>query len=426
MDNKLADEKVLANRQYRFWLVGDTANELGKATRSFSFPLIALILTNDPPFAGLIGFISVLCTALADFLAGYLTDRHGSLSILRLASWSGLIFSSLLILSLFLGLGQEKWLLLLATILFALRYGATGTSSSVLLTKVVPPQQLGSAISLNQGRDSAIAIAGAPLAGLLTSLYTWAIAPLFLLLDAIGTAIYSRFHRQGIDKKCSLEVTSSEGEAADQKALGVLQGFIWIFRRKDARSIVAQALILNLSSGLVISSQVYGLQQQGVDSAFLGLITGSIGLGMLAGSLLSPTIINRFRSGTVIIVALLGIALGCFCLALPLPTPAILALLLLAFIPVPLGNSILTSYVLIACPDNQLGKVVSATTLFMLLGNSLAPLLVGFYITSLGRGHLTLVAAGLALLCLLLALLTPSIRSMPEQEKWQEHIQAQP
>lgn len=406
--------------------MGDAANEFGKTTRSFAFPLITLILTNDPAFAGLIGFIGVLCTALADFLVGQLTDRHESLTALRLASWSGLILSSLLILSLFLGLGQEKWILLLATILFALRYGATGTSSSVLLTKVVPPQQIGSAISLNQGRDSTIAIAGAPLVGLLTSLYTWAVAPLFLLLDAIGTAIYSRLHRQGIDNKRPLELTSAEGEAADQKATSVLQGFIWIFRKKDARSIVAQALILNLSSGLVISSQVYGLQQQGVDSTLLGLITGSIGLGMLVGSLFSPKIINRFRSGSVIVVALLGIALGWFCLALPLPTPAILALLLLAFMPVPLGNSILTGYVFIACPDNRLGKVTSAITLFMLLGNSLAPLLVGFYITSLGRGHLTLVAAGFALLCLLLALLTPAIRSMPEQEKWQEHIQAQP
>ena len=85
----------------------------------------------------------------------------------------------------------------------------------------------------------------------------------------------------------------------------------------------------------------------------------------------------------------------------------------------------MTGYILIACPENRLGKVASAITLFMLLGNSLAPLLVGFYIASLGRTSLTLIASGLILFCLLFSALTPAIRSMPKQEKWQEHIQAQ-
>ena len=74
--------RLWRNTRYLTWLVSDTSKGLAAALFAFAVPLLALIVTNDPAQAGIIGGAGMVARLLTTLAGGILADRHPRIALM--------------------------------------------------------------------------------------------------------------------------------------------------------------------------------------------------------------------------------------------------------------------------------------------------------------------------------------------------------
>ena len=80
---------------YPTWLVSDTSFELSSALAGFAVPLLALMVTDDPVKAGVIGAAGVGTRVVASLVGGVLADRHNRVRMMLAGAAVGLVIALL-------------------------------------------------------------------------------------------------------------------------------------------------------------------------------------------------------------------------------------------------------------------------------------------------------------------------------------------
>src|SRR5690606_37534224 len=148
------------------------------------------------------------------------------------------------------------------------------------------------------------------------------------------------------------EHRAPEGETVARRGLvaEAREGLVWLWRRPELRGVLGVATLLNLGLNAGLTTLVLALQQDGVSPAAIGLVSLTLGGGMLLGSLVAPALLHRFPTGLLASGGLL-LAVAAF-LVLPWVDglPAVLVVLGLAILGAPVTNAGLGGYLTAAVP----------------------------------------------------------------------------
>lgn len=171
------------NRRYVAWLISDTSKGLATGLFSFTIPLIALLVTNDPAQAGIIGGVGMVVRLVVLLYGGVLADRHDRIALMLLGAGVASILSFGFTL-LALGDALTFATLLIVEVLLVARAGVFEPASESALKEIVPAESMGRAQAANQARDAILQLGGGPLGGALLVVGAW-------LVGVVMTAAYA-------------------------------------------------------------------------------------------------------------------------------------------------------------------------------------------------------------------------------------------
>ncbi|WP_435748639.1 MFS transporter [Microbacterium sp. PMB16] len=420
--------RLWRNVRYLTWLVSDTSKGLAASLFAFAIPLLALIVTNDPAQAGIIGGAGMVARLLTTLAGGILADRHRRILLMLLGSLIGIVLAGGFTL-LALGDALTFGSLLVIDILLAARSGLFDVAGESALKEIVPDEAMGRAQAANQGRDAALQLAGGPIGGLLLGVGGWLVGVAMTVCHAVAAVtawmLGREARRAGIVDAGAAEADGSAidaGPAPKTSAWAELrEGFGWLMSRPDLGGVLLIIMVINLGFNAATTTVIYALQQEGYPELLIGTLTAAVGAVMLVGALFAPLLVPRVKAGVLAIIGLSVAAAGTVAVSMVTEPWAIVAVLGLAVLTLPALNAGMMGYFMVATPTHLLGRANSAAGVLGMGALPLAPLVAGFGLTWVGREWTLLVCAGLCLVAVALALGNRALRALPVESEWSEH-----
>lgn len=421
--------RLWRNTRYLTWLVSDTSKGLAAALFAFAIPLLALIVTNDPAQAGIIGGAGMVARLLLTLAGGILADRHRRILLMLIGSLIGILLAGAFTL-LALGGALTFATLLIADVLLAARSGLFDVAGESAIKEIVPGEAMGRAQAANQGRDAANQLAGGPLGGLLLGVGGWLVGAVMTLCHAVAAVtawmLQREMRRAGIVDTGADAVAA--GTDADAGARGktsawaeLREGFTWLLSRPDLGGVLLIITVINLGFNAAITTTIYALQQDGYSELLIGSLSAAVGGVMLVGAVVAPTLVPRIRAGVIAISGLSVVAIGTIVLSMVTEPWAIVVVLGASVLLLPALNAGMMGYFMVATPTELLGRANSAAGVLGMGALPLAPLIAGFGLTWIGREWTILVCAALCIVAVALALGNRALRALPVESRWAEH-----
>jgi len=422
------------NARYVSWLVSDTAKALAQALFAFAVPLLALMITDDPAQAGVIGATGMAVRVALVMLGGVLADRHSRIALMVIGSVLGVLVAGAFTVLTITG-ALTFVVLLVLDVLLAARSALFDVAGESALKEVVPSAAMGRAQAANQAREAVLQLAGGPLGGALLAVGGWLVGAAMAVchgIAALTAALIPRLRAPAggsaaeapaADGGEGAEKAAAAPTAARNAAREIREGVVWLFSRVDLRGVLLVMTIVNLGINAALTTVVYALQQDGRSPAVIGWLSAGMGIAMLLGAVFSGALVTRVGAGALMGAGLLVLTAGAAATALvtdPLPIVLIIAVpgLLL-----PAINASMMGYFMVATPSAMLGRANSATMMFGMGATPLAPLIAGVGLATIGREATILVSAGLCGVAAILALTNRSLRSLPAEGDWAAHAE---
>ncbi|WP_424937696.1 MULTISPECIES: MFS transporter [Bacteria] len=420
------------NARYVSWLVSDTAKGLAQALFAFAVPLLALMITDDPAQAGVIGATGMAVRVVLVMLGGVLADRHSRIALMVIGSVLGvLIAGAFTVLS---AAGALTFIVLLVLdVLLAARSALFDVAGESALKEVVPAPAMGRAQAANQAREAVLQLGGGPLGGALLVVGGWLVGAVMAVchgIAALTAALIPRLPAPASSvSEPSLPIGTEgtedarEAPATRNAAREIREGVVWLFSRVDLRGVLIVMTVVNLGINAAMTTVVYGLQQDGHSPTVIGWLSAGIGGAMLVGALFSGALVTRVGAGALMGSGLLILTVGAAATALVTDALPIALMLAVPGLLLPAINASMMGYFMVATPSAMLGRANSATMLFGMGATPLAPLIAGVGLATIGREATILVSAGLCGIAAILALTNRSLRSLPAEAGWVAHAE---
>ncbi|GAA2938474.1 tetracycline efflux MFS transporter Tet(V) [Microbacterium luteolum] len=424
MTSLRAPHRLWRNTRYLTWLVSDTSRGLAATLFSFAIPLLALIITNDPAQAGVIGGAGMVARLLTTLAGGILADRHGRIRLMLIGSLLGILLAGAFTL-LAIGDALTFGSLLTIEILLAARSGLFDVAGESAIKEIVPDEAMGRAQAANQGRDAALQLAGGPIGGLLLGVGGWLVGVAMTLCHAIAAvsawALGREARHAGIVDAGAEAEPALPARAKPNAWAELREGFVWLFSRPDLGGVLLIITVINLGFNAAITTVMYGLQQDGYSTLLIGTLGAGVGAVMLVGAVVAPLLVPRFSAGLITVVGLSGATVGAVALSMVTEPWAIVLVLGASVFLLPALNASMMGYFMVATPTELLGRANSAAGVLGMGALPLAPLIAGFGLTWVGREWTLLACAGLCLIAVALALGNRALRALPVESQWAAH-----
>lgn len=409
-----------AQRNYRIWWLADSSALLAGSIYGFVLPLILLATTNSPVLAGSLAALGLASRASVTLAGGAMADRSDRARMILIGGLCGALFTTALALGSNTG-SLSATVLCVAHILMELRGGYFGSTTNAALKDIVHPKQLGRALAANQGRDSVLMLSSAPLGGLLLGLgggvALLAVSALNLVSSFTGFALRRPLRAAEETTQKRRDDPSSSGQTVDH---GILAGMRWCFSRPRLRALLLLIMAVNIGVNGLMTTLIYGLQQRGEDAWVIGLVSTFMGAGMLIGSLVATSLIDKFRTGLLACTCLSVLGGAMVLIGLNTHLFWMGAMLLISFLSVPALNAAIGGYFMAIVPQEMAGRANSLITFMALAAMPLAPLVTGFGLEWFGMGPTLMLFGSLVVLATLSAWLSPQVRGIPHPDQWLE------
>lgn len=400
--------------RYATWLVSDTTIDLSSALAGFAVPLLALIVTGDPVQAGVIGAIGMAVRLVASLVGGVLADRHSRVRMMLVGALIGMAITGLFVWI------TTGWLtfgtLLAVSVALSARNGLFGSANQAALKDLVPARALGRAQAANQGRDAVLSLSAAPLGGVLLGIGAPVLGAVMLLCQSIAAATSAVLTRWALPR---VPVAARKRFFSELR-----EGFAFVFSRPDLRGTLFVPTLVNLGFNAAVSTVIYSLQQTGAQPAVIGLVSGGLGAGMLAGATLAPFLVTRVPAGRLTIIGLALLAGATIALPWITHPLGIAVAMAVSIAGAPALNAGLMGYFMVATPPELVGRASGAMMVFVAGAMPAAPLIAGLGLGLLGRGWTLAIAAGICVVAVLVAVGSKALRSLPAEAGWVLHAAA--
>ena len=381
---------------------GQLLSQSGTQVASIAYPLLVLSLTGSATKAGIVGFARLVSSAIFALPAGLLADRWNRrrlmiasdlLRLVTMAALAGAIVSG----------GLAFWMIPLAAFLEGTGGSFFQAAQSGALRAVVPSDQLPAAINVVTGRQAAINVGGPPVGGALFGL----VRSLPFLVDAVSYAFSTLF-------LLTMRTPFQEERDAEDARLReqLLEGFRFLWHHPFLRTTTLVFAPLGFVALGYTLAVVVIAEQQGLSGAAVGALVASFGVGVLAGSAISPRLRRTLPTRAVLLLELWMWPIPLFFLVWP--NVYVLAVSLIpAALAIPSTDSVVLGSQLAITPDRLVGRVGSVFRTIVLLVAPVGPLLAGFLLGLTSPRLAVACFVAVALLAAVVATLSPALRSVP-------------
>lgn len=355
-------------------LAAATSN-VGDGVFGAAFPLLVASITRDPVLVAGATLVSRLPWLFFALISGALVDRMDRKRVMVITNVLRTVGVGLLSISV---ATDQVNLPIIYLIAFGLGLSETffDTSAEALTPRTVSEAQLASANGRLQGLEWAgNAFVGPPLGAFMFAAI--AAAPFFFDAATFAVAALLIALIPGTFRSERTEVTSVRSDITD--------GLRWLWNQRVVRTLAIMAGITNLfSTGIVAIFVLFAQDILGVSEAGYGILLASLGVGGLAGAVLTPKVVAALGSGNTIRASLIAQTFAT--LAFTLTANAVVAGSLMA-----LYGFTITAWNVVAVtlrqsltPDEKRGRVAGASRLLAWGSQPLGALLGGVAAAAFG------------------------------------------
>lgn len=362
------------NRDYVLLWSGQMVSSVGTRVSLLAFPLLILAITHSPAQAGLIAALRGLPYALFVLPAGALIDRWNRKLVMILCDAGraialgsipvALLLSHLTILQLYI-------VSLVEGILFTF----FNLAETACLPRVVPKEQLSTAVAQSMIIDSTSGMLGPSLGGALYGIGR--AIPFFMDAISYAASVLSLFFIKA-------KFQEERNPTPVRLWTDIREGLSWLWHHPVIRFLAL------LTGGITMPVIGYALilivlaQGQHASSFTIGLIFAASGIGSICGALLVTPLQKRFKFGPLMIGSTWAWALTWLLFAIA-PNPLMLGIVTaLSFIIVPIYTSVQFGYRLSVIPDHLQGRVNSVFRLIAFGGEPIGLAVTGALLQAIG------------------------------------------
>jgi MFS family permease len=395
------------NRDFVLLQTGQALSTVGSESATVAYTLLVLELTHSPAKAGLTAFARLVPWVIFALPAGVAADRWNRKHLMIA---SDLVRTgALAVLGTAVAIGHLAFALIpIVAFVEGTMYVVFNIAEVGAVRQVVPTPQLPRAFAAEQARLSAVYLAGPPLGGFLFGIGR----AVPFLVDAVSYAFST-------GTMLAMRTPFQEARAAAGRSslvAEVREGLHWLWSRPFLRICALLFAASNLSYAALELTLIVAGRQQGLSSAAIGVMIGSIGALSLLGSLAAPRFQRRLTMRFVIVTTQ-WLAVG---IAAYLVWPNVFVLVAACapcFFLNPTLNAMIIGYRTALVPDRLQGRVTSVARTLALLGLPLGPVVAGALLTSFSTratiGFLAAWFVGLAVI----ATVSRAIREAPGFEE---------
>ena len=378
------------NRRFQILWIGAAAANLGLETVEVAYPLLIMSLTGSPALAGLFGFAQIGTALLVGLPAGAVVDRWDRRRILLISEAVRALTLAFIVLILVAGRANFTLLIMAAIVLGAgTAFGAP--ARMLLIRAVVPDHQLTAALSQDEARSGAAALAGPPLGGAL-----YLVSRTFPFVAAIAGFVISFVCALAIRVPKTADVpepASNEPTSALSPLTDVFSGLRELIGDRLLRSALLLVSIFYFSITAAILMVMVTLRDQHHSAGTIGLALSGTAVGMLVGSALVPRLNRLLSPGALLLCASTLTTVAVALLALPLGPVWVFAMLALAALGLPALKILVDIMIFRQTPDHRRGRAIAATITLIGAGSPLGSLAGGLALQFLGvTGAIALIA----------------------------------
>lgn len=391
------------NRDYRLLWTGQALSEVGSSATTIALPLLVLVMTGSPATSGLVLGALAAAQLLAALPAGALVDRWNRKTVMLLCEAVQALVVGGLAIALWWNFASVLHIVLTVVVIGVCR-ALFEPAEDASLPRVVPTEQLSTAVAMNAARSYVGQLAGTALGGFLFALRRW--LPFAVeALTHVAAFIALLFMRLPAQKRKPAPKGNFHRE--------VMEGLRWIWQQRLIRVIAICAIGLNLFFQAFYLVIIALAQQRGVSSGEIGVMAAMFGAGGILGALAAPrlhrlvkphlSIVAVFWALTVLIPLTVFIHNG-YLMGAVFAAMAFLA---------PTANTTITTYQLLLTPDELRGRLSSVMSVALGTAAVAGPAVGGTLMEVLsGNGAVLVCAAGAALLAVF-ATTSRTLRKFP-------------
>ncbi|MFF0868458.1 MFS transporter [Nonomuraea sp. NPDC003560] len=407
---------VPLRRNVRFQLlwIGSAVSELGSELTRLAMPLLVLALTGSPGLAGVVAGARTVAFLLVQIPAGVWVDRWDRRRTLISAQGLQAVVSAVLA-ALVLTDQVQVWHFVTLAVLDALCAAFIEPVLGTAVRGIVPTSQLHSAYAQEESRTHAAGLAGPPLGGLLYGLgraAPFVVDTITFLAATIFYALAKVPRRPANESRTS---TREDGEEQPPIRGGMrreaVEAITWLWRRRGLREVTAAVMVLNLLGGAFLIPLIVLVGERGGSALTTGTVLAGLGIGGLAGALLSGRIGKLLPPGKLLLVVLtvFGAALA----ATALPWGAWWPMVPLVFITLstPSLNVVLNVVIARMVPEEMLGRMGAILSMGSMALKPFGPVLGGALAAALGGAAALVILGGLIGMTAAIAALSRELRS---------------
>jgi MFS family permease len=388
-------------RDFRLLWVGGLLASMGAQMSILALPLLVLRHTGSAVQAGAVGTVSIGALLVTMLPGGALADSVERRRLMRWCNVGSLLAVSALAVTVLHGRSPLILVLLVAGA-SALITSVSGPAALGLLRAVVPAHRLGTAASQMQARGAVARLAG-PLAG--GALFAWHPAAPFVA-EAVGlllSAICLAFMRTRSRPE------RRSGSTFSAEHLGA--GLTFLLRQPYLRTVL---VVFGLGMNSAFSAMMFAALAIASDGGHSGLGGGMVAsltaLGSLAGALLAPRLRPDEHPALLITGTCWTCAVAVAVLALFHPPVLIGVLAALCMATASLASIGFLTSLLLATPDEKVGRVQSAGSFLSTLVQPLGPLAAGALLGAFGETTTFAVLCAVFTLCAVILTWSPAVR----------------
>ncbi|MDP9862017.1 MULTISPECIES: MFS transporter [Streptosporangium] len=393
-------EIVLLRKNVRFQLlwIGSAVSELGSELTRLAMPLLVLALTGSPGLAGVVAGARTVVFLLVQIPAGVWVDRWDRRRTLITAQGLQAVVSALLA-ALVLTDQVQIWHFVTLVVLDALCAAFIEPVLGTAIRGIVPTSQLHSAYAQEESRTHAAGLIGPPLGGLLYGLGRAVPFVVDTITFLAATLFYAlaKVPRRPANQPQTAAREDGEEQHLIQRGMRreAAEAITWLWRQRGLREVTAAIMVLNLLGGAFLIPLIVLVGERGGGALTTGTVLAGLGVGGLAGALLSGRISKLLPPGRLLLVVLtvFGAALA----ATALPWGAWWPMVPLVFITLstPSLNVVLNVVVARMVPEEMLGRMGAVLSMGSMALKPFGPVLGGALAAALGGATALVILGGL-------------------------------
>jgi uncharacterized protein YbdZ (MbtH family)/predicted MFS family arabinose efflux permease len=393
------------NRSFRLLWSSQAMSTFGSSASAIAFPLLVLAVTGSAAASGLVLGTMAGAQLLAGLPAGALVDRWNRKRIMVGCEAAHGAAAASMVAALSAGVVSVPHLVAVAAVI-GVCAALFEPAEEASLGRVVPPEQLSTAMAFNTARDSLGHLAGTAAGGFL-----------FAVGRLVPFAVDMLSHAAALLALLFVRIPPRAEESQAPAHLGreIAAGVRWVWGHRPIRVTALCAVLLNLFFNAFYIVVIVLAESRGMPPAEIGVMAAMLGAGGILGALLAPYL-HRLMSPYASIAAVFWVLAALTPFAAVADSGYVIGALFaaMALLP-PTANTAIMSQQLLLTPDDLRGRLSAVIGLATGVAATLGPVLGGLLTGVLSGQHAVLLcAAGIAVAAVAVTI-SPTLRRFPWQ-----------